>query len=162
MEPIKVVEFVGLLALANGSPIFATKLFGQRWAYPVDGHLRFVDGRRFFGPSKTLRGVVLATLVTAGGAAYIGVGWLAGALLGCSAMGGDLCSSFVKRRLGMAPSSKALGLDQIPEALFPVIVCQHWFHFTGTEIAVIIILFFVGSILLSQILFAVGLRNQPY
>ena len=39
-------------------------------------------------------------------------------------MTGDLFSSFIKRRFGSAPSSQALGLDQIPESLLPLVACS--------------------------------------
>jgi hypothetical protein len=39
------------------------------------------------------------------------------------AMLGDLFSGFVKRRLGMGPSDKALGLDYVPESLLPLLAC---------------------------------------
>ena len=38
-----------------------------------------------------------------------------GLLVAATAMAGDLLSSFLKRRLALAPSSQAIGLDQIPE-----------------------------------------------
>jgi CDP-2,3-bis-(O-geranylgeranyl)-sn-glycerol synthase len=77
-------------------------------------------------------------------------------------MAGDLLSSFIKRRLGMPPSSKALGLDQIPEALFPLIVYRTWLSLTLVDITVIVALFFAGEIALSRLLFAWGLRDRPY
>jgi hypothetical protein len=33
-------------------------------------------------------------------------------------------SSFIKRRLALVPSSQAIGLDQIPESLFPLLACR--------------------------------------
>ncbi|MGB8122005.1 MAG: hypothetical protein WCF56_25225, partial [Pseudolabrys sp.] len=41
--------------------------------------------------------------------------WTAG---GCRCHGGRLSFELLEARLGFAPSSKATGLDQIPEALF--------------------------------------------
>jgi CDP-archaeol synthase len=52
-----------------------------------------------------------------------------------TAMAGDLLSSFVKRRFGLAPSSKATGLDQIPEALFPLLACRSALSLTALDIA---------------------------
>jgi CDP-2,3-bis-(O-geranylgeranyl)-sn-glycerol synthase len=69
---------------------------------------------------KTIRGIVLATLATAAAAAVLGLGWKCGGLVGIVAMAGGLLASFIKRRLGLAPSSQAIGLDQIPESLFPI------------------------------------------
>lgn len=162
MQPAKVLEVLFLLMLANGTPLFAAKLLGPQWSYPVDGYIRFVDGRRLLGSSKTVRGIVLATLVTAGGAALIDLGWQLGALVGSAAMAGDLFSSFVKRRFDMLPSSRALGLDQVPEALIPLIVCRYWLWLTLADIAVAMGLFFVGELVLSRVLFVVGLRDRPY
>ena len=49
----------------------------------------------------------------------IGLDWRIGALVAAMAMLGDLFSSFLKRRMGLAPSRQAIGLDQIPESCFP-------------------------------------------
>ncbi|MBV9829883.1 MAG: CDP-archaeol synthase [Alphaproteobacteria bacterium] len=148
--------------MANGSPIFAAKLLGLHWSYPADCNVCFFDRERVFGPSKTLRGIGAAVLATAGGAVLFGIDWRTGVLVGASAMAGDLISSFTKRRLGLAPSSRAWALDQVPEALLPVIVCEQAFAFTPTEIAMVVVLFFVAAVLLSRLLFSMGLRKQPY
>ena len=121
-----------------------------------------MDGRRLLGPSKTVRGIVLATLVTAAGSALLDLGWWLGALVGSLAMAGDVFSSFVKRRLRMPPSSKAPGLDQIPEALFPVLACWAWLSLSLVDMALTVALFFVGGIVFSRLFFALGLRDRPY
>jgi len=162
MQPLKIIELLILLMLANGAPLFATKILGQQWAYPIDGNIRFVDGRQLLGPSKTVRGIVIAVLVTTGGASLIALDWRLGALVGSTAMVGDLFSSFIKRRLGMQPSSKAFALDQVPEALFPLVACAHWLSLSLVDIAVTVALFFAGEIVLSRLFFALGLRDRPY
>jgi hypothetical protein len=98
----KILDVLILLMLANGAPLVAKQLLGDRRCYPLDGNLRFADGRRVFGPSKTVRGVILAVLATAAGAVILGLDWRVGAIIGSMAMAGDLFSSFIKRRLGMA------------------------------------------------------------
>ena len=45
----------------------------------------------------------------------VGLAWTIGLVVGTTAMAGDLFSSFLKRRLDLPPSSKATGLDQVPE-----------------------------------------------
>jgi CDP-diglyceride synthetase len=92
----------------------------------------------------------------------MGLDWMLGALVGGTAMLGDLFSSFIKRRLGMTASSKAPGLDQIPEALFPLIACHSWLALGLGDILVVLMLFCAGEIVLSRVLFAVGLRDRPY
>lgn len=103
--------------MANGTPVIATKILGRTFAYPVDFGIAFWDGQPLFGASKTLRGIVLAVLLTSVAAALIGLEWTFGALIAVTAMFGDLLSSFI-RRMGLIPSSQCIGLDQIPESLF--------------------------------------------
>ena len=69
MQPVLVLELLILLAVANGTPVVAKRLFGGAFAQPLDGGALFADGRPWFGPSKTIRGVVLATLATTAAAA---------------------------------------------------------------------------------------------
>ena len=151
-----------LVALANGTPLMARKLFGKHFSYPVDGDRQFVDGRPVFGPAKTWRGVGCAILVTTAGAALVGLGWEIGLLVGCLAMAGDLFSSFVKRRLGRLSSSPAVGVDQIPESLFPLLACLGPLSLTIANVALGVALFFVGEIVLSRVLYAFDLRDRPY
>ena len=151
-----------MLMLANGAPVIAKKLLRDLFVYPADGYLLFIDGNRLFGPAKTVRGVVFAVSAATAGALLMRFDWKLGALVGSAAMLGDLFSSFIKRRLNMPPSSQALGLDQVPEALFPLIACRDWLALGNVDIAIGVGLFFVGEIMLSRILFFLGLRERPY
>jgi hypothetical protein len=162
MQPVLVLELLILLAVANGTPVVAKRLFGGAFAQPLDGGALFADGRPWFGPSKTIRGVVLATLATAAAAGVLGLGWKVGALLGGVAMAGDLLASFIKRRLGLAPSSQAVGLDQIPESLLPMLAGRLFMPVTGLDIAVTTLLFFVGEVILSRLLYKWHVRDRPY
>ena len=45
-----------------------------------------------------------------------------GLQLAALAMAADLATSFVKRRLNLAPGREVPGVDQIPEALVPLLV----------------------------------------
>ena len=162
MHPWSILQLLVLLMLANGTPVIAKKIFGERFAYPLDGGFKFLDGRALFGQSKTLRGVVLAVLVTTAGAPLIGIDWGIGALVGSLAMVGDLASSFLKRRMALPPSSRASGLDQIPEALFPLLACRNPLSLTMADIGITAVLFFVGEVLLSRVFYAFRLRDRPY
>lgn len=162
MHPILLAQLLILLTLANGAPVIAKKILGNRFAWPLDGGVKFFDGRRVFGISKTWRGVVLAIIATAIGAPIIGLSSQIGALVGVFAMIGDLCSSFVKRRLNRPPHSRAVGIDQIPESLFPLLACQSALSLTAADIAVGVAAFFVGEIVLSRLLYKVHLRDRPY
>jgi len=162
MHPLPILQLLILLMLANGTPVVARKILGERFSYPLDGGVEFLDGRPLFGRSKTLRGVVLAVLVTAAGASLIGLEWEIGVLVGALAMVGDLVSSFLKRRLDLPPSSRASGLDQVPEALFPLLACRNLLSLTMADIGTGVALFFIGDVVLSRILYTFRLRERPY
>ena len=162
MHPLPILQLLILLMLANGAPVVARKILGERLSYPLDGGVEFLDGRPLFGRSKTIRGVVLAVLVTAAGASLIGLEWKIGVLVGGLAMAGDLVSSFLKRRLDLPPSSRARGLDQVPEALFPLLACRNLLSLTMADIGTGVALFFIGDVVLSRILYTFRLRERPY
>jgi CDP-2,3-bis-(O-geranylgeranyl)-sn-glycerol synthase len=164
-EPVHtwpILQLLTLLVLANGTPVVAKKILGERLAYPLDGSVEFVDSRPLLGRSKTIRGVVLAVLVTTAGAPLVGLEWVVGFLVGSLAMAGDLLSSFLKRRMALPPSSRASGLDQLPEALFPLLACRNLLSLTMTDIATGVGLFFIGEVLLSRVFYALRLRDRPY
>jgi CDP-diglyceride synthetase len=162
MQPILILQLLFLLMVANGTPLIAKKILGDRYAYPVDGNITLGDGRPLFGRSKTIRGVVLAVLATTTAAPLIGLGWEIGVLVGSFAMAGDLVSSFSKRRLSLPSSARASGLDQVPESLFPLLACRNLLSLSVPDIAVCVVVFALGDVLLSRVLYAWRLRDRPY
>lgn len=162
MDSILILKLLFLLCVANGAPIALKILLGNRWAQPLDQYYRLSDGRRVFGTSKTWRGLLGSLLLTGGCAQLIGVDFMVGMLFALASMAGDMFSSFIKRRLALASSSMALGLDQIPEALFPLFVFYTYFSLTIIDVLTLVVLFFVGELLLSRLLFALHLRDRPY
>jgi CDP-2,3-bis-(O-geranylgeranyl)-sn-glycerol synthase len=114
------------------------------------------------GATKTWRGLLAALLVTTGGALLLGVPAAVGALIGLLAMAGDLLSSFIKRRLGRPSSSMMLGLDQVPEALLPLLAVREAFALDAPAIVVTVIAFLLLDLLLSQLLYRLGIRQRPY
>jgi CDP-diglyceride synthetase len=162
MEPLLDLQLLVLLALANGTPVIAKKVFGDHLAWPLDRGLSFIDGRPLFGRSKTVRGIVLAVLAAGAGGALLGPGWRIGLVVGALAMVGDLLSSFVKRRLDRKPSSQAMGLDQVPEALLPLIACRGALALSALDIAAVVAIFWVGEIVVSRLLYRLGIRDRPY
>ena len=151
-----------LVAVANGAPLVAKMVLGHRLSYPLDCRLKLADGEPLFGLSKSFRGVALAVIATALVAPLLGIAWRIGALIAALAMAGDLCSSFLKRRLKLPASSMALGLDQLPESLFPLLGCVPFFPLSATDIAAIVICFFAGELLMSRALYELHLRDRPY
>lgn len=162
MHPVLIAKLVILLSLANGAPVLVKRLLGNRFARPIDGGLVFADGRRVFGPSKTIRGAFASIALTTAAAPLFGFEAALGAVAGGMAVIGDLLSSFVKRRLGFAPSSQAIGLDQIPEALFPVLACSALLPLSAIDVVVTVAGFSLGVILFSPVFHRIGLRDRPF
>jgi hypothetical protein len=162
MQPMPLLALLVLLLVANGTPVLAKWVLGDRFAFPLDGGVRFVDGRPLFGPAKTIRGIVLSVAATAAAAPVVGLDGMIGAVVGAAAMAGDLFSSFVKRRLGVPTSGRATGLDQLPEALLPLLACRGALALTFADIAVAAAMFFVGEIVLSRLLFRLRVRDRPH
>jgi CDP-2,3-bis-(O-geranylgeranyl)-sn-glycerol synthase len=145
MQLLHILQLLVLMTLANGTPIVAKKIFGPRFSFPLDAGTIFFDGRPLFGHSKTIRGIVVSILITTASAPLIGLDLTIGAIAAGAAMAGDLFSSFVKRRLNLPPSGQALGLDQVPESLFPMLACSDALSLTKADIALGVGIFFGSS-----------------
>jgi CDP-2,3-bis-(O-geranylgeranyl)-sn-glycerol synthase len=151
-----------LLGAANSAPIVVKRLLGDRWTAPLDFGLDFIDGRRLLGPGKTIRGVIAAVIAAACVAWPLGIPPSIGALVGAIAMAGDLLASFAKRRLGVASSGRALGLDQIPESLLPLLAVQGLLDLSVAQILGVAAAFFALELPLARLAFRFGLRDRPY
>lgn len=159
---MELLRFVALLGLINLAPILAQRYIPRLFSAPVDAGWIAPDGAPLFGPSKTWRGIACA----------LAAGWLAAPALDFSptigltaalfSMLGDLVSSAIKRRIGVAPSGRALGLDQIPEALLPALAVSAPLAFGVGDIALIVGIFVVAELLVSRILYRWHIRRQPY
>ena len=161
MLPVE-LELLLLIVIANGAPVIATRVFGEWGAYPLDGGRVLADGHRLLGHSKTWRGIGAAILATGVGAALLNGSWLIGVTVGVTAMLGDLLSSFTKRRLGMASSSMAPGLDQIPESLLPLLAVAGPLDLSRVAMLWIVLGFVVLEVTLSPVFYWLGVRNRPY
>ena len=91
---------------ANAAPV----LFGG--GAPIDLDRNFIDGRRIFGKNKTVRGAA-SGLITGTIVGLIQKRVLLGFLLSSGAVLGDLTASFIKRRLGLNPSTPLPIMDQL-------------------------------------------------
>lgn len=156
------LELFVMLVLANGSPVVVARLLHQTGNRPVDGGRVWRDGRPVLGPSKTWRGLVAGTVSCLLFSAWVGLGWLFGALFGLLALLGDLVSSFVKRRMGLKSSARALWLDQLPEALLPMAMAWLWLSLPLWEAVAVALLFALSNMLFSPVLYRLGIRKQPH
>ena len=95
-------------------------------------------------------------------APILGFDWIDGFIIASAAMIGDLSSSFLKRRLNLPPSSRATGIDQVPECLLPAIAVRSTLGLTAFDVISVVIVFFAGELLLSRLLFNWNIRDRPY
>jgi CDP-2,3-bis-(O-geranylgeranyl)-sn-glycerol synthase len=156
------IALLCLIVTANGAPILLENLWGRRWAWPLDAGLRFTDGRRLLGSSATLRGLAGAVVATTGVALLLGLPWKTGLLIGFFAMVGDALSCFLKRRLGLEPGDRAIGLDQVPESLLPLLAVKDSHGLGWLDLAWMVMAFTLFSLVVSRILFRLKLRKRPH
>jgi len=158
-------EFLQLLLsiiIANAAPILLRVLLNDRFDLAVDFGFRLPDNRRIFGPSKTWRGIFAAIAATSVAAWMFGYSPQTGLLIAIYAIFGDLFSSFIKRRIAMAPSSRAPLLDQVPESLFPAFMMRNEFDLNLISITWLVLIFVIIDLTVSRILFKWGVRKRPY
>ncbi len=146
----------------NGAPILLTKFAGKRFDYPIDCNQLFIDGRPILGLSKTFRGLASALIMSILIGSMFAIPMLTSLLFGALAMAGDMTSSFIKRRMGLTSSAMALGLDQIPESLFPLLGCKGLLGISAGQIFSIVLAFLCVELILSRILFWLKIRKTPY
>ena len=156
------LQLLFLVIVANGSPIIGRWLLDNHWVMPLDGGVIFFDGLPLLGKSKTYRGVLCSLVATPIAAVVSGLSWEIGLIVAIGAMIGDCLSSFVKRRLKLPPSAMALGIDQVPESLFPLLGVWHQLSLTLEGIGATVVGFFILELALSMILYKLHIRRHPY
>lgn len=156
------LKLLFLIGVANGTPILIRKIFGNRFRFPIDANLKYFDGRPVFGHSKTIIGFISSLFITAITAVLIGFNLWVGLVVAICSMLGDLFSSFIKRRMNLAPHARATGLDQTPESLFPALVFMFMYDLSLTSAVLVVVLFVVIEIIISRILYRLRIRHQPY
>ncbi len=156
------IQAVALLVAANGAPVLVNKALGKRWTWPVDNRLTLSDGHRLFGNTKTWRGLCSAVFFSTLAAILSGLEPLTGALFGALAMAGDLLASFIKRRMGRAESSRARGLDTVPESLLPILLLKEPLELGLIDIVLVVVIFFLIEELVSPVLYRLHIRKRPY
>lgn len=103
---------------------------------PIDFGKNFIDGKPLFGSHKTiigfLSGIIMGTVVGALLFSVVTTGTtveprspvLIGFMLSLGAMIGDLCGSFIKRRLNREPGASLFPLDQIAFVIGAIIFLE--------------------------------------
>ena len=153
-------------------PVFTANL-----AAPFARHLPGVPrpiSERWLGSHKTWRGCGLALLASTAAAwlqsrlrwhgDLVGYDdWFAlGALCGAAAMAGDSAKSFVKRRLGIAPGKPWVPADQLDYVVAGLLVLSLWVRFDWTDVAVVLAISFVGSLVVNRLSARIGIKDTPW
>jgi CDP-2,3-bis-(O-geranylgeranyl)-sn-glycerol synthase len=159
---IELIQLLSLIIIANGTPILIRVLLRDKLGLAVDFGCTLPDKRPVFGPAKTWRGIVASLLVTSIAAWFLGYSPETGFLVAFYAITGDLLSSFIKRRLAMTPSSMAPVLDQVPESLFPAFMMMQVFMLDVLSVILLVSMFIIIELVLSQVLYQWGIRKKPY
>ena len=151
-----------MLLASNAAPILIAWLFLSAGDLPLDLGHHLADGQPLFGSSKTWRGLFASLVVTCVLSAALGFGYRFGLVFGALVMTGDLFSSFVKRRRGLAPGDQSLGLDQLPESFAPALYAV---AVTGIQWWWVILLplaFMLLELAVSRPLYWLKIRKRPY
>jgi hypothetical protein len=151
-----------LLVATNGAPVIVALVCGTHGALPLDLGRQCADDQPVFGAAKTWRGLASAILTSTLLASVFGYGISFGLAFGALVIAGDLCSSFIKRRLGLEPSSKCLGLDQLPESLLPSVYAVVSLDIAWWWAPVFALTFMLIEIVVSKPLYWLHIRNRPY
>ena len=151
-----------LIVIANGAPVIISRLLGDKLSTPVDLGYRLFDGQPILGDSKTWRGLIAALLATSSAAYILGYPVFIGLQVAVMAMLGDMFSSFIKRRFKKPSSSMVLVLDQVPESLFPLLLVRESFGLDYWSVMMLVALFIVVELSLSELLYRWGIRRHPY
>ncbi len=156
------LQLLFLIIVANGSPIIGRWIMNGFWEMPIDGGALFIDGRPILGTSKTYRGLACSLVGTLLAGALMGLSWKISLIVSALAMVGDCLSSFVKRRFGYPSGAKALGLDQIPESLFPMLGMWNVLNLSVLGLGLTVVIFVVAELVLSVMLYKLDIRKHPY
>jgi len=140
-----------LLITANSLPWLLGRLLGPRLRAPLDLGLTLADGRALFGTHKTWRGLVAASVGCAVVAELSGIEWRSGVAFGVLSLLGDALSSAVKRRLALEPGKEVPGLDQLPEALLPLITLREPLRMHWIDMATVCTVFLVLDLLTARL-----------
>jgi len=177
---IKTIWYILPGFIGNMSPIFATKIFKNKFSYPMDFGLKFRK-ERVLGKNKTWRGLFFSILIAilivyiqtnlylSGKTVEISVidysktnFLFLGSLMGFAAIFGDALKSFFKRRFKTKPSERWIPFDQLDVPLgFSFFV----YPFIPTPTNIIVMSFIISpifSFITSQLGFIFKIKNTRW
>jgi CDP-2,3-bis-(O-geranylgeranyl)-sn-glycerol synthase len=150
-----------LVGVASSVPWAAGRVCGNRWSWPLDFGVKLRDGERLFGDHKTWRGLITGIAVCSLAGSLLDVGYLVGAAAGFLGLAGDAASSAIKRRLRRPPGAEVPGLDQIPEALLPLLILREPLGLSFSSVVAVTLVFAVLDLVVAPLRNPHSKRLQP-
>ena len=154
------------------APAYAANMaapFAQFWK----GWNRPIHERRLGGHKTVIGAVAGVFAAVATSLAQWAIGWegsilsssrwpLTGLLLGVGAMAGDALKSLVKRRAGIPPGERWIPFDQLDFVVGALALVTPLAAISWRDMAVVLAISFVGSIVVNQIAFRIGVKNTGW
>lgn len=116
------IRALALLGAANATPVIVAQVARDGWSTPLDFGYVMPDGERLFGSHKTWRGLMFGVLAVVAVGAMFELSLSSSVGFAVTSLAADAVSSAVKRRMHLKPGTESVGLDQIGEALLPLIL----------------------------------------
>jgi len=166
---VELVTFILPAYVANATPVLVSKLLP--WTpHPLDRGKNWFDGRRLFGNTKTVEGLIAGILggtVTGLAEQLLGVieaGLERGFVLSTGAVVGDLLGSFIKRRLDIPPGSPAPLLDQLDFLAGALVAAKlaGLNHLTFTDTVILTLLTLVLHPITNFVAYLLKLKKTPW
>ena len=151
------------------APVYAANMAAP-FARVLPGVPRPIS-ERWLGSHKTWRGCLLAVLASTLTAwVQARLHWTGdliayddwfhlGVLCGVAAMAGDSAKSFVKRRLGIAAGDPWIPADQLDYVIAGLLALSIWHRFGWTDVAIVVAISFVGSLLVNRLSARLGIKS---
>ncbi len=150
--------------LANMAPPFTR--FWRGWNRPIN--------RRRLGEHKTVMGF-FAGLTVAVATTFVQskIHWhedllhysrwpLLGTAFGFGAMGGDALKSYLKRLAGIPPGCPWIPMDQLDFVMGSLLLIVPFANVGWSDIAVILVVSFMGDIAVNHLSYALGIRETKW
>lgn len=136
-------KILAILIVANAAPLLSTGFFPKGSRRPLDNGRRLADGHPILGKNKTLCGLISGIGAAGLLSLLIGIPFAMGLLIAGASLFGDLLTSFIKRRLGLAEGETAHLLDHLLEGVLPLLLCKGLFSITWL-LSLVLLMLFIG------------------